>query len=166
MSQVSVNIPAGVEDGNRLRVAGKGEGGERGGPVGDLYIFLHVLEHEFFQRRGNDLLAELPVNFCQASLGAEVEVPTLEGKTTVRIPKGTQVGQSIKISGQGVPHIQGYGRGDLIFFVNVAIPKKLNKRQEELLREFIACSPENGRAAKKGKQKESWLDRIRDIALG
>jgi molecular chaperone DnaJ len=167
-NDVSVNIPAGVEDGNRLRVASKGEVGERNGPAGDLYIFLHVQPHDFFQRRGNDLVAELPISFCQAALGAEIEVPTLDGSTTLKIPRGTQPGETIKVAGKGVPFVQGYGRGDMFFLANVEIPKKITKKQEELLREFATCAGDNGRKVqpKSKKKKESWLDRIRDIALG
>lgn len=168
-SSVTVNIPAGVEDGNRLRVAGKGEVGEHGGPPGDLYIVLNVQPHDFFERRGNDLLAELPITFCQAALGAEVEIPTLDDTITVKIPRGTQPGQAIKIPKKGVPFVQGYGRGDLVFLVNVEIPKKLTSQQEQLLRDFANCASDNGRRASlrgKKKKKESWLDRIKDIALG
>ncbi len=164
-SEVTVNIPAGVEDGNRLRVSGKGEVGDRSGPPGDLYIFLSVLPHDFFRRRDNDLVAELPLDFCQATLGAEVEVPTLDGTVKVKVPRGTQPGTAIKLSGKGVPYVQGYGRGDLVFLANVEIPRKLSKHQEELLREFSACTSDNGRRVGE-KKKENWLDRIKHIALG
>jgi len=162
-TSVSVNIPAGVEDGNQLRIAGKGEPGDHNGPQGDLYIFLHVHEHDFFRRHNYDLLAELPINFCQATLGATISVPTLEGQVDVRIPKGTQPGSIIKVAGKGVPHIRGYGRGDLLLQVQVEIPKKLTKRQEELLRELAMCDTKD---MDKGRKKEGWLSKIKSIALG
>lgn len=164
-SKVTVNIPAGVENGNQLRVAGKGEPGQSNASAGDLYVFLHVLPHEYLERRGDDLIAELPISLCQASLGATVSVPTLDGETNVRIPKGTQPNSVIKVSGKGVPHIRGYGRGDLLFQVRVTIPKKLTKRQEELLREFAECEDKAHLRERKSK-KESWFERIKQLALG
>jgi len=162
--KLSINIPAGVEDGNQLRLSGKGESGEGRGAAGDLYIFLHVRPHEYFQRRGNDLIAELPISFCHAALGATIEAPTLEGATTVKIPKGTQPGETIKVAGQGVPFVQGYGRGDLIFLVTIDVPRRLSKEQERLLMEFSKLSQDA--KSVKTRKKESWFDKIKDIALG
>ncbi len=165
---VNVNIPAGVEDGTQVRVPGKGEPGENNGTAGDLYIFLHVRPHDFFERRGNDLLAELPISFCQAALGATVSVPTLEGEIKVNIPRGTQPGSIIKVAGKGVPNVRGYGRGDILFLVQVRVPTHLSARQVELLRDFDSCeSPETPKKKREKKsKKDSWLDRIKQLALG
>jgi len=166
-TQVSINIPAGVEQGNQLRIAGKGEPGDANGPAGDLYIFLNVEEHEFFQRRGNDLIAQLPISFCQAALGSTISVPTLDGENKLQIPKATQPGDILRIPGKGVPHVRGYGRGDLLMQVQVEVPRHLNKRQKELLMEFAGCETANkpGKKSKK-EQKESWFDKIKQLALG
>jgi molecular chaperone DnaJ len=164
-SEVKVNIPAGVEDGSQLRLAGRGEPGENNGQAGDLYIFLHVHAHDFFQRRGDDLLAELPITFCQAALGATIEAPTLDGPATVKIPKGTQPGQTIRVAGKGVPHIQGYGRGDLLFLVNVEVPRHLTAEQEELLRKLAACEDGAKPSHARSKKKDNWFDKIRNLAF-
>jgi molecular chaperone DnaJ len=165
---VSINIPAGVEDGSQLRVPGKGEPGEHNGTAGDLYIFLHVRPHEFFERRGNDLLAELPISFCQAALGATVVVPTLDSEAKVDIPRGTQPGAILRIVGKGVPHVRGYGRGDVLLQVQVHIPSHLTGRQAELLREFDLCeTPDVPKKRREKKtKKDSWLDKIKQLALG
>src|SRR5207253_9403869 len=112
-SKITLRIPAGVDTGSRLRSVGNGEAGLRGGPAGDLYVVLHVRQHEFFQRDGDDLLCEVPVSFVQAALGAEIEVPDLDGKTAIKIPPGTQPGTMFRLKGKGVKNIQGYGNGDL-----------------------------------------------------
>ncbi|MFC1889423.1 molecular chaperone DnaJ [Thermodesulfobacteriota bacterium] len=135
-SKVSVKIPAGVDDGSRLRLEGKGEAGTQGGPAGDLYIVIHVEQHELFEREGDDILLRLPISFVQAALGATIDVPTLKGSTKLKISRGTQSGEIFKLKGEGVPNVRGYGRGDLIIQVIVKIPKKLTRKQEELLREF------------------------------
>jgi len=165
---ITINIPAGVEDGNQLRIAGKGEPGERNGTAGDLYVFLHVRPHDFFERRGNDLVAELPVSFCQATLGATVSVPTLEGEAQVAIPRGTQPGAVLRVSGKGVPNVRGYGRGDILLRVQVHIPTHLTTRQAELLHEFNLCETSETHKKKRDKKnkKESWLDKIKQLALG
>jgi molecular chaperone DnaJ len=164
-SEVKVNIPAGVEDGNQLRISGRGEPGGNNGATGDLYVFLRVREHDFFQRRGNDLVAELPVSFCQATLGATIEAPTLDGQVNVKIPRGTQHGQTIRVAGKGVPHVRGYGRGDLLFVATVEVPRQLTKEQEDLLRQFAACDEAAKPAKAKTKKKESWIDKIKALAL-
>ncbi len=164
-TEVKVNVPAGVEDGNQLRLSGRGEPGGNNGPTGDLYIFLHVRRHEFFQRRGNDLVAELPISFCQAALGATIEAPTLDGPVNVKIPRGTQAGQTIRVPGKGVPHMRGYGRGDLHFVVNLEVPRHLTKEQEDLLRQFAVCEDGAKPAKSKAKKKESWIEKIKALAL-
>jgi molecular chaperone DnaJ len=133
---VQLKIPAGVETGSRLRLRGEGETGDYGGPDGDLYVFLHVEEHEFFTRSGNDIICRVPISFVHAALGGTIEVPTLQGKEKLKIPRGTQNGKNFRLKGKGIAHIRGYGRGDQIIEIFVQIPTELSKKQEELLVEF------------------------------
>ena len=133
---VDAKIPAGVEDGTRIRFASAGEVGQFGGPAGDLYVVLHVKEHPFFQREGNDLHCVMPVSVTQAAMGAEIRVPTLEGAHLLKVPEGTQPGTTFRIKNQGVPVLNGHGKGDLYVEVRVQIPSKLSKRQRELLQEL------------------------------
>ncbi|HEX3661273.1 MAG TPA: molecular chaperone DnaJ [Acidobacteriaceae bacterium] len=133
---ISVSIPAGVEDGTRIRYQGEGDTGRFGGPAGDLYIVLKVRNHKFFDREGNDLHCVVPISFPQAALGAEISLTTLDGVTKLKVPEGTQSGQEFRIRGKGVPHLNEYGRGDLIAQVVVRTPAKLTKAQKELLREL------------------------------
>ena len=137
-TKIKLRIPAGVESGSRLRSAGNGEAGVRGGPAGDLYVFLQVKAHEIFQREADDLLCEVPVSFIQATLGAEIEVPTLQGKATVKIPAGTQPGTLLRLKGRGVKNLQGHGHGDLHIRVQVEVPTHLNADQKHKLSEFAA----------------------------
>lgn len=131
-----ITIPAGVDSGARLRVQGKGEDGERGAAPGDLYIFLHIKDHEFFQRDGADLLCEFPVTFCQAALGDSLKVPTLNGETDLDIPAGTQTGKVFTVRGEGLPLLRGGGRGDLKVQVRVITPTKLTEKARSLLEEL------------------------------
>ncbi len=133
---VHVKIPGGVETGSRLRLRGEGEDGEFGGPSGDLYVFLSVEPHEFFDRRGYDVYCRIPISFVQAALGAKIEVPTLTGTEKLKIPKGTQNATQFRLKGKGIPHIKGFGSGDQIIETTVTIPTSLNRKQEELLLEF------------------------------
>ena len=133
---VQLKIPAGVETGSRLRLRGEGESGSQGGHDGDLYVFLHVEEHEFFARSGDDIICRVPISFVNAALGGTVEVPTLQGKEKLKIPRGTQNGKTFRLRGKGISHIRGFGCGDQIIEVFVQIPTVLNKKQEELLTEF------------------------------
>jgi molecular chaperone DnaJ len=133
---VSVNIPAGVEDGTRIRYQGEGDAGRFGGPSGDLYIVLAVKPHQFFEREGNDLHCVMPISFTQAALGAEIDIQTLEGTTQMKIPEGTQSGKQFRLRSKGVPYLNEHGRGDLIVQVAVQTPKKLSKIQKELLRQL------------------------------
>jgi molecular chaperone DnaJ len=137
-SKIKLRIPAGVEGGSRLRSQGNGEAGFRGGPTGDLYVFLKVRHHEIFSRDGDDLLCEIPVSFVQATLGAEIEVPTLEGRATIKIPAGTQPGTLLRLKGRGVKNLQGYGQGDLHVRMQVEVPTHLNGAQKAKLHEFAA----------------------------
>lgn len=134
---LSVNIPAGVEDGTRIRLANEGEAGLRGGPSGDLYIFLTIQPHEFFHRDGADLFCKVPISFPTASLGGDIEVPTLDGnKARVKIPEGTQNGKQFRLKGKGMPVLRSRQNGDLYIQVMVETPVNLSRRQKELLREF------------------------------
>lgn len=130
--RISVTIPAGVDSGTQIRLRGEGEAGERGGPAGDLYISLTVKRHDFFTRDGDDIVYELPVNFAQAALGAEVEVPTLEGATKLKIPAGSQTGMVFKLKKKGIPHLRGRGRGDQRVELRVVTPDSLTKEQRQL----------------------------------
>lgn len=138
---LSVNIPAGVEDGTRIRLAGEGEAGMRGGPPGDLYIFLEIKPHPFFQRDGADLYCRVPISMVQAALGGELGVHTLDGgESKVKIPEGTQSGRQFKIRGKGMPVLRARDFGDLYIQANVETPQNLTRRQRELLQEFEAES--------------------------
>jgi molecular chaperone DnaJ len=140
-SKIKLRIPAGVDTGARLRSAGNGEAGRHGGPPGDLYVVLHVRPHDIFQRDGDDLLCEVPISFVQATLGGEIEVPTLNGRAVIKIPAGTQPGTMFRIKGKGVRNVQGYGHGDLHVRINVEVPTRLTGAQREKLQEFAAlCS--------------------------
>ena len=135
-ANVKIRIPAGVDTGTRLRVGGAGEGGVRGGPPGDLAVVLHVKSHEIFERQGDDLFCEVPINFAQAALGAEIQVPTLGGKADLKVPAGTQPGTVFSLKGKGVKNVQGYGYGDLHVRVLVEVPTRLNAAQKAKLQEF------------------------------
>lgn len=135
-SKITLRIPAGVDTGSRLRSSGNGEAGLRGGPSGDLYVVLHVKPHEVFQRDGEDLLCEVPVGFVQAALGVEIDVPTLDGKASLKIPPGTQPGTMFRLKGKGIKNLQGYGHGDLHVRINVEVPTQLSSAQKAKLQEF------------------------------
>ncbi|MBW1982601.1 MAG: molecular chaperone DnaJ [Deltaproteobacteria bacterium] len=134
--KVLVKVPAGVDTGTRLRIPNQGESGTHGGPPGDLYVRLHVNPHDFFERDGNDLYCRVPVSMVSAALGDTIDIETLAGPQTITIPPGTQSGELIRLKGEGVPNLRGYGRGDLLIEIQVETPKRLTKRQRELLREF------------------------------
>jgi len=142
--KIPLKIPAGVETGSRLKVSGEGGEGERGGRSGDLYIVLHVEPHPFFERQDDDIICQIPISFPQAALGAEIEVPSLNGTKKMDLPAGTQSGQIITLRGQGIPHLDGFGKGDQHIQVLVKVPTKLNKRQKELLKEFAAQEGKEG----------------------
>ena len=155
--KLKVNIPAGVADGNRLRLTQEGQPGMNGGPNGDLYVFLKVKEHAFFERHENDLHCTIPVNFAQAALGAEIQVPTLGQPHKLRIPEGTQSGAEFKLRAQGVSSVNGHGRGDLIVHVEVRTPSKLTREQKKLLEQLAATLPEENEPKEKG-----LFDKVRD----
>ena len=156
--KLKVKIPAGVDNGSRLRVAGEGEAGLKGGPSGDLYVYLYVSQHKFFDRDGTTVLCEVPISIVQATLGAEVEVPTLDGKVTMRIPEGTQPGRVMRLKGKGIPSLRGGGRGDQLVRIKVVVPTKINEKQKDVLRKFEevcgdAINPE----------KKSFMDKIKGL---
>lgn len=134
--ELEIEIPAGIEDGTRLRLPGQGEPSRDGGPPGDLYVDVMVKPHSFFHREDNDIYCEVPISFAQAALGAEIEVPTLTGRAPLKVPRGTPSGTLLRLKGLGVTDVHGRGRGDQVVRVVVHVPTKLTKRQEELLREF------------------------------
>jgi molecular chaperone DnaJ len=134
--KVSVKIPGGVDNGSRLRLTGEGEPGRLGGPQGDLYVFIYVKDHEFFQRHDNDIICSVPISFVQAALGAKIKVPTLNGDKKLQIPKSTQPGDVLHFRGEGIPSLRTGRRGDQIIQVEIKTPTHLSKRQEALLREF------------------------------
>ncbi|HIF89002.1 MAG TPA: molecular chaperone DnaJ [Candidatus Thioglobus sp.] len=137
---LSVKIPAGVDTGNRIRLSGEGEAGLRGGQTGDLYVQIHVVEHDIFQREGNDLYCEVPIDFATSALGGSIEVPTLDGKLKINIPAGTQSAKLFRLRGKGVPAIRHGGTGDLLCQVKIETPVNLTSKQKELLKEFsVSC---------------------------
>jgi molecular chaperone DnaJ len=155
--KIEVKIPPGVETGTRLRISGEGEAGVRGGPRGDLYVLLHVQPSEIFERHNNDLICEIPITFVQAALGSEIEVPTLDGKATIKIPPGTQTHKVFRLKGKGMPSLRGYGKGDLHARVIVEVPTNLDAKQKMLLEEFARTSGEDVNPISK-----SFMDKIKD----
>ncbi len=155
---VEAKVPAGVEDGTRIRFNGLGEAGAFGGPAGDLYIVLHVKEHAFFEREGNDIHCVVPVSFSQAAIGTEIMVPTLEGEHKLKVPEGTQSGTSFRIRNKGVPVLNGHGKGDLYVEVRIQTPSKLSKRQKELLTELGSLSPVENKP-----EHRTLLGRVKDM---
>jgi len=157
---IKVNIPAGIDDGQTISLRGEGNHGAEGGPAGDLYISIRVRPHPLFQRQGNDVICEIPITFVQASLGAELEVPTLDGKVRYTIPEGTQTGTIFRLKGKGIPYIRGNGRGDQYVKVHVEVPKKLNERQKAALRQFAELCGDDIH-----EQRKSFFNKMKD-ALG
>jgi molecular chaperone DnaJ len=149
-SKIKLKIPAGVDTGARLRSLGNGEAGLRGGSTGDLYVVLHVKPHDVFQRDGDDLLCEVPVSFVAATLGTDVQVPTLTGQAEIRVPPGTQNGTIFRLKGKGVRNVEGYGYGDLHVRVHVEVPTQLNAAQRQKLEEFAALCDANVNPMSKG----------------
>ncbi|MFW6264817.1 MAG: molecular chaperone DnaJ [Bacillota bacterium] len=156
--KLTVNIPAGVETGTRLRMSGEGQAGDKGAANGDLYIVIQVKPHKIYTRQGDDVHCEVPISFVQATLGDEIEVPTLEGKVKFKIPEGTQPGTSFRLKNKGIAHLNGYGRGDQYITVKVVIPKSLNGKQKELLMKFAEESGDEINPEQKG-----WLKKVRDV---
>ncbi len=143
-TRIKLKIPAGIEDGSRLRSSGNGEAGLRGAACGDLYVVMHIREHAVFARDGDDLFCEMPVSFVTAALGGEVNVPTLEGKAALKVPAGTQNGTVFKLRGKGMPHLRGSGQGQLLVRAVVEVPTKLTSEQRQKLEEFAqSCGDQN-----------------------
>jgi molecular chaperone DnaJ len=136
MREIVVKVPAGVDDGSRLKLRGEGEAGLRGGPTGDLYVVLHVQPHPLFLREGNHIICEIPISMVQAAIGTKIDVPTLEGMVKMSIPEGTQTGRLFRMREKGVRDLRSGRRGDQIVRVVVETPQKLNKKQKQLLKEF------------------------------
>lgn len=159
---LSVNIPPGVEDGTRIRLANEGEAGMRGGPPGDLYIFLSIRPHEFFQRDGADLFCRVPISMTTAALGGQIEVPTLEGgRGRVKIPDGTQAGRQIRLKGKGMPVLRSKVTGDMYIQIEVETPKNLTRRQRELLKEF-----EESSSAETNPNSSGFFARVKEFFEG
>ena len=146
---ITIKIPEGVSDGSRLRVRGEGDAGTRGGPPGDLFVYLVVEEHDLFERDGDDIVYELPINFAQAALGTEVDVPTLEGNDKIRIPAGCQTGSVFRLKNKGISHLQRRGRGDELVKVSVVTPESLTKEQRKLFEELSGSMDKNNNKKKK-----------------
>ncbi|NPV52786.1 MAG: molecular chaperone DnaJ [Firmicutes bacterium] len=156
---IAVKIPPGVDTGTRLRVAGEGDGGLKGGAPGDLYVYITVLPHDIFERAGNDIVCEVPVEFWQAALGDEIEVPTLDGKAKLKIPEGAQTGTVFRLKNKGIPSVRGFGRGDQHVRIKVVTPTKLNEKERELLRQFAKLHGKSATEESKGffkKMRDAW----------
>ena len=155
--ECQVDVPAGIDDGMRLRLAGEGEPGEPGAPPGDLFIVVRLKAHEFFERQDNHVLLEVPIGFTQAALGAEIDVPTIDGKDTLKIKKGAQSGSLLTLKGKGIPDVRSGRRGDQVVRIVVEVPKKLTKKQEELLRSLAELEEVNVTP-----QRKSFFDKIKE----
>ncbi|HMV54972.1 MAG TPA: molecular chaperone DnaJ [Rhodocyclaceae bacterium] len=158
---LQVKIPAGVDEGDRIRLAGEGEHGVNGGPPGDLFVQIHIKQHPVFQRDHNDLHCEMPVSFATAALGGEIEIPTLDGAAKIKIPAETQSGKVFRLRGKGIRGIRSSGPGDLMCHVVVETPVNLTDRQKELLREFEAISDKD--AGRHNPRAKSWMDKVKDF---
>ena len=166
--KITVKIPAGIATGQQLRLQGEGEAGGAGGPAGHLYVVVHVREHEFFRRDGNNLFCEVPVNFTTVTLGGEIVVPTLDGSETVKVPEGTQTGTTLRLRQKGMPDVSGRGRGDLFATIQVQTPKKLTRDQRRLLEELANALPKEKFAPRaRGEEGEdherNLFDRVKDM---
>jgi molecular chaperone DnaJ len=156
---LEVKIPAGIDNGMRIRSTGNGEPGTNGGPSGDLYVEIHIKQHAVFQREGDDLHCEMPISFTKATLGGEIEVPTLSGKVSFTIPEGTQSGKTFRLKSKGIKGVRSGYHGDLFCHVVVETPVKLNDKQKDLLREFDRLTIEGG--AKHSPQSKGWMDKVK-----
>jgi molecular chaperone DnaJ len=149
-AKINVRIPAGVDTGNKLRSAGNGEAGVMGGEAGDLYIVVHVRDHEIFERQGDDLYCEIPIKFTLAALGGTIHVPTMEGKASLKIPSGTQSGTTFRLKGRGMPHLRGGAQGDQLIKVQVEVPTSLSSEQKKILEEFGRVSGDTDEPMSRG----------------
>ncbi|MEW7848085.1 molecular chaperone DnaJ [Massilia aurea] len=158
---LEVKIPAGIDNGMRIRSSGNGEPGTNGGPAGDLYVEIHIKPHAVFQREGDDLHCEMPISFSKAALGGEIEVPTLTGKVSFTVPEGTQTGKTFRLKGKGIKNVRSGYTGDLFCHVIVETPVKLTDKQKDMLREFERLTIEGG--AKHSPQSKGWMDKVKDF---
>ena len=156
--KLKVKIPAGVDNGSRLRVSGEGEAGAKGGPSGDLYVYLYVKPHKFFERDGTTVLCEVPINIVQATLGADIKVPTLDGQVTMKVPEGTQPGKVLRLKGKGISSLRGGSRGDQLVRIKVVVPTKLSDKQKDALRKFADISKDNI-----NPEEKSFMDKVKDF---
>ncbi|MCZ0704014.1 molecular chaperone DnaJ [Natronobacillus azotifigens] len=160
--KIHISIPAGIDDGQQIRIAGQGEPGANGGPAGDLYVVVQVRDHEFYQRDGDHIFCEMPVTYAQAALGDEVEIPTVHGKVKLKVPAGTQTGKTFRLKGKGAPNVRGYGHGDQHVRIRVITPTNLTAKQKELLREFNDLSGNEPT----GEQEDSFFSRVKRAFKG
>ena len=154
--KISVTIPAGIDNDQAITLRGEGEMGERGGPAGDLYVYITVKPHKLFKRKGYDLYCDIPITFGQAALGSEIEVPTLGGRLKYTVPEGTQTGTVFRLRNQGIQHLKGNIRGDLYVKVNIEVPKRLTEKQKELLQQFEELTGEMD-------QRKSFFNKMKDV---
>jgi molecular chaperone DnaJ len=164
--KITVKIPAGIATGQQLRLQGEGEGGLAGGPPGNLYVVVHVQEHEFFRRDGLNLFCEIPVNFTTVALGGEIQVPTLDGTEDVKVPEGTATGTTLRLRGKGMPDVNGRGKGDLFATVQVQTPRKLSKEQRQVLEQLAKTLPKEHFEPRKHQDEQderNLFDRVKDM---
>jgi len=166
--KITVKIPPGIATGQQLRLQGEGEAGSAGGPPGHLYVVVHVQEHAFFRRDGGNLFCEIPVNFTTLALGGDIQVPTLDGPETVKVPEGTQTGTTLRLRGKGMPDVGGRGRGDLFATVQVKTPKKLTRDQRKLLEQLAGALPDEKfeprpRGEDESQDERNLFDRMKDM---
>ncbi|MDR3159973.1 MAG: molecular chaperone DnaJ [Zoogloeaceae bacterium] len=158
---LAVKIPAGVDEGDRIRLSGEGEHGVNGGPAGDLYVQVHLKPHPVFSREHNDLHCEMPISFTTAALGGEIEIPTLDGAASLKIPAETQSGRTFRLRGKGIKGVRSHTHGDLLCHVVVETPVRLTERQKELLRELETISTDHD--GKHHPRAQSWMDKVKDF---
>jgi molecular chaperone DnaJ len=164
--KITVKIPAGIATGQQLRIQGEGEGGTGGAPAGNLYVVIHVQEHEFFRRDGLNLFCEIPVNFTTVALGGEIQVPTLEGTEAIKVPEGTATGTTLRLRGKGMPDVNGRGKGDLFATVQVRTPRKLSKDQRHALEQLARMLPAEKFEPRKRHEEQderNLFDRVKDM---
>jgi molecular chaperone DnaJ len=161
---LAVRIPAGVDEGDRVRLSGEGEPGTNGGPPGDLYVQVHIKPHPVFQRDGDDLHCEMPVSFAAAALGGDIEIPTLDASARIRVPPETQSGKTFRLRGKGIKGVRSQTHGDLYCHVVVETPVKLTERQKELLREFDSIAQQD--AARHSPRTKSWFEKVKEFFEG
>jgi molecular chaperone DnaJ len=158
---LSVKIPAGVDEGDRIRLSGEGEAGVNGGPAGDLYVVIHLKQHPVFTRDHNDLHCEMPISFTTAAVGGDIEIPTLDGYAKIKVPGGTQTGQMFRLRGKGIKGVRSSGHGDLICHVAIETPVNLTSRQKELLAELESIIQKDG--GKHNPRAKSWMEKVKEF---